>query len=196
MSEDRAGFQHRSEDESGKGASPAAAHAEPAVAVAAVAAAPAGEPALEVAAVVEGGAQARGAPSRGGRPRGLRGVRETRGLRATGSGAVVWAALLVGLLVVVGAGEREPVLVRDGEQIGEVAAQLRGLPGAFGPLPGAACLSWDGGDDSDGSRAGGGCCGCREEGRWAVAIGAPGCRERDEPCEAVGGSDGGLPRSG
>ena len=196
MSEGRAGFQHGPENESDEGASPAAARAEPAVAGAAAAAAPAGEPAVEGAAVVKGGAQVRGAPSRGGRQRGSCGPRAARGLRATGSGAGVWAAILVGLLVVVGAVEREPVLVRDVERIGEVAAQLLGVPCAFGPLPGAACLSWDGGDGSDVSRACGGCCGCREEGRRAVAIGAPGCRGRDEPCEAVGGSVGGLSRSG
>ena len=112
-----------SEEEGGEAASPSAA---PAAAAAAGAAAPAVEPNVEVAAVADGGAQARGAPSRGGRPRG------PRVQRAGGSGAIVWAeALLVGLLVVVGVVVREPALVLDAEQVGEVAVPLLGLPGAF-----------------------------------------------------------------
>ena len=51
-------------------------------------------------------------------------------------------ALLVGLAVVVGAVVREPALVLDAGQVGEVAAPLLGLLGAFEQLPGAACVSW------------------------------------------------------
>ena len=117
----------------------------------------------------DGGAQAWGAPSRGGRP---------CGLRAGGSGAIGWAgALLIGLLVVVGAVVRDPAPVLDAEQVGEVAAPLLGLPGVFEQLPVAACLSWDGGGGSDESRAAGGG-GRRGEGRGTVAVVAPGGREQ------------------